>query len=105
MSRKRFAEKFKIEAVRQTTERGFAALDVAERLGVSANSLDAWIKQFGIPAEKRVRLQDQGAETRRLQVTSNHSARRLMSTHLTKPGSLTSPILVHTRDGSIWRLL
>ena len=67
MSRKRFTEEFKIEAVRQITERGFAARDVAERLGASPNSLYAWIKQFGIPAEKRVQLQDQGAEIRRLQ--------------------------------------
>ena len=49
------------------TGRGFGARDVAERLGVSPNSLYAWIKQFGIPAEKRVQLQDQGAEIRRLQ--------------------------------------
>jgi transposase len=67
MSRKRFTEEFKIEAVRQITERGFAARDVTERLGVSPNSLYAWIKRFGIPAEKRVQLQDQGAEIRRLQ--------------------------------------
>ena len=67
MSRKRFTEEFKIEAVRQVTERGFGARDVAERLGVSPNSLYARIKQFGIPAEKRVQLQDQGAEIRRLQ--------------------------------------
>lgn len=50
MSRKRFTEEFKIEAVRQVTERGFGARDVAERLGVSPNSLYAWIKQFGIEA-------------------------------------------------------
>lgn len=41
MSRKRFTEEFKIEAVRQITERGFAARDVSERLGVSPNSLYA----------------------------------------------------------------
>jgi transposase len=29
--------------------------------------LYVWIKQFGIPAEKRVQLQDQGVEIRRLQ--------------------------------------
>ena len=44
MSRKRFTEEFKIAAVRQITERGFAARDVAERLGVSPNSLYAWVK-------------------------------------------------------------
>ena len=48
MSRKRFTEEFKIEAVRQITERGFAARDVAERLGVSPNSLYVWIKQCWI---------------------------------------------------------
>ena len=62
MSRKRFAEEFKIEAVRQITERGFAGRDVTERLGVSPNSLYAWIKPFGLPAEKHVRQQDLGAE-------------------------------------------
>ncbi len=56
MSRKRFTEEFKIEAVRQITERGFAAIDVAQRLGASPNSLCAWIKQFGIPAEEREQL-------------------------------------------------
>lgn len=53
MCRKRFAEEFKIEAVRQIKERGFAVMDVAERLG--------------IPAEKRAQKQDQGAEIRLLQ--------------------------------------
>lgn len=53
MSRKRFAEEFKIEAARQITERGFAGRDVAE-LGVSPNSLYAWIKPFGLPAQKHV---------------------------------------------------
>ncbi len=33
MSRKRFTEEFKIEAVRQITERGFAVRDVVERMG------------------------------------------------------------------------
>jgi len=67
MSRKRFTEEFKIEAVRQITGRGSAARGVAERFGDLLNSLYAWIKQFGIPTEKRVQLQDQGAEIRRLQ--------------------------------------
>ena len=58
MSRKRFTEEFKIETVRRITERGFVARDVAERLGVSPNSLYAWIKQFGISTEKRVQQQD-----------------------------------------------
>jgi transposase len=67
MSRKRFTEEFKIEAVRQITERGFAVRDVGDRLGVSAHSLYTWIKQYGMPAEKRVQQQDQSAEIKRLQ--------------------------------------
>ena len=39
MSLKEFTEEFKIETVRQITERGFAARDFAERLGVALNSL------------------------------------------------------------------
>jgi len=34
MSGKRYAEEFKIEAVRQVTDRGYSAPGVAERLGV-----------------------------------------------------------------------
>ncbi len=67
MCRKRFTEEFKIEAVRQITERGFAVRDFEERLGVSPHSLYAWIKQYGIPAERRVQQQDHSADVKRLQ--------------------------------------
>lgn len=39
MSGKRYTEEFKIEAVKQVTERGHPAAEVATRLGVSAHSL------------------------------------------------------------------
>ncbi len=39
MSRQRFPEEFKIEAVKQVTERGYPVAEVASRLGVSAQSL------------------------------------------------------------------
>jgi transposase-like protein len=38
MSGKRYTEEFKIEAVKQVTERGHPATAVAARLGVSAHS-------------------------------------------------------------------
>src|SRR5690625_693124 len=44
---KRFTEEFKIEAVRQITERGHRVADVAERLGVSTHSLYQWRKRYG----------------------------------------------------------
>jgi transposase len=36
---KRYTEEFKIEAVKQVTERGYSVQDVAERLGVTTNSV------------------------------------------------------------------
>lgn len=35
-SQQRFTEEFKVEAVKQVTEKGFAVAEVAGRLGVSA---------------------------------------------------------------------
>lgn len=39
MSCKRHTAEFKIEAVKQVTERGYPATEVAARLGVSSHSL------------------------------------------------------------------
>lgn len=39
MGTKRYTEEFKIEAVKQITERGHAVADVSARLGVSGHSL------------------------------------------------------------------
>ena len=44
MSSQRFAPEFKDEAVRQIVERGYKVSEVAERLGVSTNSLYKWVK-------------------------------------------------------------
>jgi len=38
-SRRRFTEEFRIEAVKQITERGFAVKDVNQRLGRNSNNL------------------------------------------------------------------
>lgn len=43
MSSQRYSEEFKREAVKQVTERGHSVSDVSERLGVSSNSLYAWV--------------------------------------------------------------
>jgi len=39
MSRQRYPEEFKIEAVKQMTEKGKPVADVAQRLGMSVHSL------------------------------------------------------------------
>jgi transposase len=49
MSSKRYTDEFKIEAVRQVTERGFKVAEVVERLGVTTHSLYVWRRKFGKP--------------------------------------------------------
>jgi transposase len=49
MSSKRYTNEFKVEAVRQVTDRGFKVADVAERLGVTTHSLYARLHKFGEP--------------------------------------------------------
>ena len=46
MSRKRYPKEFKIEAVKQVTEVGYSADDLAERLGMTTNSLYNWIRKY-----------------------------------------------------------
>jgi transposase len=53
MSAKNFTEEFKIEAVKQVTEQGYPVSEVASRLGVSTNSLYAWVKRYQKPEPQR----------------------------------------------------
>jgi transposase len=66
MSGKRYTDEFKIEAVRQVTDRGFKVAEVAERLGVTTHSLYGWIRKFGKPDVVQRAELDQSAEIRRL---------------------------------------
>lgn len=66
MINQRYTEEFKVEAVKQVTERGYPVKEVAERLGVSTHSLYAWIRQYRQPESERQATQDQAAEIRRL---------------------------------------
>ncbi len=66
MSSMRYADAFKVEAVRQVIDRGFKVAEVAERLGVATHSLYAWLRKFGKPGVvQRVEL-EQSVEVRRL---------------------------------------
>lgn len=47
MSRKRYTDEFKVEAVKQVVDRGYSVPDVAKRLEVSANSLYKWVGASG----------------------------------------------------------
>ena len=66
MSNKRYTEEFKIEAVKQVTDRGFTIREVAERLGITPTSLSAWIRKYGQGPEHAAKVDDQQAEITRL---------------------------------------
>jgi transposase len=53
MSGKRYTDEFKIEAVKQVTERGYKIVEVAERLGVSYKSMHDWIARYSKPEASR----------------------------------------------------
>jgi len=66
MSTKRYTEEFKLEAVKQVTERGHRVAEVASRLGVSPYSLYQWAKVYAKPAAERAETQSLSVENRRL---------------------------------------
>ena len=66
MSGQRYPDEFKIEAIKQVTDRGHAVSEVARRLGVSQHSLYKWIKQLGVPEPQRADARNQQEEIRRL---------------------------------------
>lgn len=46
MSKSNFSEDFKLDAMRQITDRGYPVAEVSQRLGVSQHSLYEWKKKF-----------------------------------------------------------
>jgi transposase len=66
MNKQRYPEEFKIEAVKQITERGHSVVDVAKRIGVSGHSLYAWIKRYGDNSVAYAQSSSQQEELRRL---------------------------------------
>lgn len=66
MSGKRYPESFKVEAVRQVTERGYSVAEVARRLEMTTHSLYAWIKRYGPDAERHNAKVEEQAELKQL---------------------------------------
>ena len=62
MTKQPYPEEFKIEAVKQITERGHRVADVSARLGVSRHNLCQWIKVSAVPASERQALVSQTEE-------------------------------------------
>ena len=67
MSSKRYSEEFKAEAAKQVIDQGRSVREVATRLGISIDSLYAWVReQRKVPATRQVDA-SLAAENRRLQ--------------------------------------
>jgi transposase len=66
MSGKRYTDEFKIEAVKQVTERGYSVAEVAERLGTTVHSLYTWLKVYGETSPQQEKQQSDQAEIARL---------------------------------------
>jgi transposase len=65
MGKPRFTEEFKIDAIKQITERGYSVSDVSKRLGVSTHSLYGWMKRYAVSSDSAGK-DDQSTEIRRL---------------------------------------
>ena len=66
MRGKRYTEEFKIESVKQVTDRGYSVNDVSKRLGVTSKSLYGWVKRYGNESERYQTEKNQEDEIRRL---------------------------------------
>ena len=66
MSNKPYPEKFKIQAVKQVTEKGHSVADVAARLSTTTHSLYAWIKRYNPQQPKTTEFTDPSAELAKL---------------------------------------
>ncbi len=66
MRGKRFPDEFKIEAVKQVTERGYKIAYVAERFGITTKSLHNWINKFDKPEKQHITIDNQQDEIRKL---------------------------------------
>ena len=66
MSSKRYTEEFKIEAVKQVTERGYSVAEVAARLGTTTHSLYSWLQRYGQKGPQQINRIDDQAEIARL---------------------------------------
>ena len=65
MGKATFTEEFRIDAIKQITERGYSVRDGSPRLGVSTHSLYGWMNRYSTSSIGEAK-EDQSAEIRRL---------------------------------------
>ena len=85
MSKKRYPDELKIEAVKQ----GHSVADVADGLGMTTHSLYAWIRKFGPDSREQIAKSDDQVEIRRLK---KERKRTTEERDLLKKLRCTSPI-------------
>lgn len=66
MSGKRYPDDFKIEAVKQVTDRGYKVAEVAKRLGTTVKTLHDWINRYGSNSSQYQAMSGQQDEIRKL---------------------------------------
>ena len=70
MGRRSFTREFKLEAVKLVIERGMTASQVARDLGVGANIVSRWVREFGADKKEafpgRGQMKPDDAEVARL---------------------------------------
>ena len=66
ISKKRYPDEFKVEAVKQVVDCGHSVADVAGRLGMTTHSLYARIKKFGPDSTEHNAISDEQVEIRRM---------------------------------------
>ena len=66
MSGIRYPEEFKIEALKQVTDRGYKIGEVAKRLGVTPKSMHDWMKKYGDTGSQHQTITGQQDELRQL---------------------------------------
>ena len=66
MKGKRYTKEFKIEAIKQVTDRGYSVAEVAVRLGTTTHSLYAWLKKYKEPSPRQADSFDLSAENAKL---------------------------------------
>jgi transposase len=66
MKDKRYTEEFKIEAIKQVTDRGCSAAEVAVQLVTTTHSLYAWLKKYKEPSPRQADSFDLSADNTKL---------------------------------------
>lgn len=66
MSHKEYTDEYKAEAIKQVTERGHSAHEVAKRLGMSGDTLYRWVRESRKAPVQRIKERSQSDEIARL---------------------------------------